>query len=88
MGTWHYVSIAGSWTRVARVKAEYPNQLDYNGLDEIKKAFVTAKKRYSITGELLNISNGKITPFWEYIYPLRLGKCSDIDSPDGNFNTN
>ena len=54
MGTWHYVSIAGSWTRVARVKAEYPNQLDYNGLDEIKKAFVTTKKGYSITGELLN----------------------------------
>ena len=25
------VSNAGSWTRVSRVKAEYPNQLDYNG---------------------------------------------------------
>ena len=24
-------SNAGSWTRVSRVKAEYPNQLDYNG---------------------------------------------------------
>ena len=24
-------SIAGSWTRVSRVRAEYPNQLDYNG---------------------------------------------------------
>ena len=26
-----YLSIAGSWTRVSRVRAEYPNQLDYNG---------------------------------------------------------
>ena len=26
-----HVSNAGSWTRVSRVKAEYPNQLDYNG---------------------------------------------------------
>ena len=26
-----YLSIAGSWTRVSRVRAEYPNELDYNG---------------------------------------------------------
>ena len=26
-----YLSIAGSWTRLYRVRAEYPNQLDYNG---------------------------------------------------------
>ena len=25
-------SVAGTWTRVSRVRAEYPNQLDYNGL--------------------------------------------------------
>ena len=24
-------SVAGTWTRVSRVRAEYPNQLDYNG---------------------------------------------------------
>ena len=51
--------LSGLKAGVARVKAEYPNQLDYNGLDEIKKTFVIAKKRYSITGELLNMSNGK-----------------------------
>ena len=44
--------------QITRVKAEYPNQLDYNGPNEIKKTFVTASKRYSITGELLKISNG------------------------------
>ena len=25
------ISVAGTWTRVSRVRAEYPNQLDYNG---------------------------------------------------------
>ena len=25
-------SVAGTWTRVFRVRAEYPNQLDYNGM--------------------------------------------------------
>ena len=25
------LSVAGTWTRVSRVRAEYPNQLDYNG---------------------------------------------------------
>ena len=25
-------SVAGTWTRVSRVRAEYPNQLDYNGM--------------------------------------------------------
>ena len=25
-------SVAGTWTRVFRVRAEYPDQLDYNGL--------------------------------------------------------
>ena len=24
-------SVAGTWTRVFRVRAEYPDQLDYNG---------------------------------------------------------
>ena len=33
-------------------------ELDYNGPNEIKKTLVTASKRYSITGELLNMSNG------------------------------
>ena len=27
------VSVAGTWTRVSRVRAEYPNHLDYNGFD-------------------------------------------------------
>jgi hypothetical protein len=26
-------SVAGTWTRVSRVRAEYPDQLDYNGFD-------------------------------------------------------
>ena len=25
------ISVAGTWTRVFRVRAEYPDQLDYNG---------------------------------------------------------
>ena len=25
------ISVAGTWTRVSRVRAEYPDQLDYNG---------------------------------------------------------
>ena len=29
-------SVAGTWTRVSRVRAEYPNQLDYNGDDTFK----------------------------------------------------
>jgi hypothetical protein len=29
------LSVAGTRTRVARVRAEYPNHLDYNGGDEI-----------------------------------------------------
>ena len=27
-------SVAGTWTRVFRVRAEYPDQLDYNGFVE------------------------------------------------------
>ena len=75
------------------MKAEYPNQLDYNGLNEITKAFVIAKQRYSIMGELLNMSNGVwlsyITPFSENIHPLRLviEKCIDINNTHVNFNT-
>ena len=51
--------LSGLKAGVARVKAEYPNQLDYNGLEKIKKTLLTAKKRYSITGELLNMSSGR-----------------------------
>ena len=32
-------SVAGTWTRVSRVRAEYPNQLDYNG-EDISKIFL------------------------------------------------
>ena len=54
--TWDHVSIAGTWTRVARVKAEYPNQLEYNGLDIIKETFITPKKRYFNMAEFGSIS--------------------------------
>ena len=45
-------------TRVPCVKTEYSNHLHYNAVEELKKTFVIAKERYSITGELLNIRNG------------------------------
>ena len=36
-------SATGTWTRVARVRAEYPNQLDYSGSDES-----TDQSRYEV----------------------------------------
>ena len=54
--TWHHISIAGTWTRVAQVKAEYPNQLGYNGLDKIKEPFVRPKKRYFLMDKFWSIS--------------------------------
>ena len=60
--TWDHVSIAGTWTRVARVKAEYPNQLDYNGLDKIKETFVTPTKWYFDMAE-----SGSITNVYQYL---------------------
>ena len=89
METWYYLSIVGTWTWV---KAEYSNQLEYNGLDEGNKKIVFANKRYFITGELLNMSNGirlsYITKISEYIHPLWLiiKICGGKDNLRGHFN--
>ena len=37
-------SVAGTWTRVSRVRAEYPNQLDYNGLLKTLKYVLIVNK--------------------------------------------
>ena len=44
-------STTGTRTRVARVKAEYPNQLDYSGHDERRVALEVGKQIETISQE-------------------------------------
>ena len=38
-------------------EAEYPNQLDYNGLDKIKETFVTPKKWYFLMDKFWTLNS-------------------------------
>ena len=80
------------------MKAEYRNQLDYNGLDKIKETFVTPTKWYFDMAEFGSMT--KCIPIprsmlilyktkgSEYIHHLRLiiEKLRYFDNSHGNFN--